>query len=442
MFQFTMPDLAVLQKRAARANVRPPIGSIVDISANRINTTLEGLAIGEFCTMQLPRSDEPLYGQVIGVQNGKAILSPFGSLEGLSVDTPVHATGRSFSFAGGDWMLGRVFDGIGKPIDGKPIPEDGLQYLSVNVAAPSPLERPLIDQPLVTGIKSIDGLNTLGKGQRIALFGSPGSGKSTLMGSLARNCESDVCVLALVGERGRELREFLDRWLPPEFLARCVVVTATSDRPAMERMMAGDVAISVANYFRETGRDVLLLFDSMTRYCRALREVGLAAGEQPVRRGYTASVYSELPKLVERCGRSAKGSISAIFTVLTEDDGVGDPIAEEVMSLTDGHVVLSQQLAQSGLYPAVDVLRSKSRLMSAIGSSSHVAAANRMRSLIAKYKEIELLIQVGEYKHGGDALADQAVAARETIQSFLGQDTEESVAFDETVQLLSDIVGE
>ena len=422
--------------RIGNASLRRSIGKLTEISATRLATSLSGISVGEVCLLRNPHSGAELKAQAVSVVEGQAILAPIGTVDGLGPDTEVIATGKPFQFAAGDFLLGRVLDGLGTPIDG-PMPEvSGALWRRAECETPNPLDRPLIDDIFETGVRVIDGMLTLGEGQRIGVFGDPGGGKSTLLGSLARNSRADVCILGLIGERGREVREFMDRQLPPDFRERCVVVVATADRPAMERMLAAHTAVSLAAYFRERGQKVLLLLDSLTRFARALREVGLAAGEQPVRRGFTPSVYAELPRLIERCGRTNAGPMTAIYTVLTENDGVGDPIGEEVMSLTDGHITLSGKLGQSGHYPAVDVLRSKSRLFSELSSPQHAAAASKARALLAKYQEIELLIQVGEYKAGGDALADEAVRKRDQLNAFLRQDRHSRSGFNETLEAL------
>ncbi|WP_406854810.1 FliI/YscN family ATPase [Alsobacter sp. KACC 23698] len=426
---------------AARRPLRRVIGRLTEIGPGGLVTTLSDLAMGEICRL-VEANGEEILGQVVAVRDGRAVLAPLGVIDGLSSRTEVLPLRDPFTFRCGTGMLGGVFDGLGRPLDGRPAALDGMASRGVQPRVTPPLERPLISQPIQTGIRVIDGLNTLGVGQRIGVFGPPGGGKSSLLGALARNASADVCVLALIGERGRELREFLDRQLPPEFRERCVVVASTSDRPAMERVIGAHVATSVAEHFREQGAHVLLLFDSVTRFARALREVGLAAGEQPVRRGFTPSVYAELPRLIERCGGDRNGAITAIYTVLLENEGFGDPIAEEVKSLTDGHILLDSKLGQSGHYPAVDVLGSVSRLMSEIASPEHRAAASRFRALMARYKEIELLVQVGEYASGSDPLADEALRRHGAMTEFLVQLGREATPFAATLGRLTEVVSD
>ena len=424
----------------ARRPLRRIVGRLTEIGPGGLVTTLSDLSLGEICRLVEPSGQEML-GQVVAVREGRAVLSPLGVIDGLSSRTLVKPQHDPFTFRCGTGMLGGVFDGLGRPLDGRPQSGDGLQSRGIAPQVTPPLERPLISEPIQTGLRVIDGLNTLGMGQRIGVFGPPGGGKSSLLGALARNASADVCVLALIGERGRELREFLDRQLPPEFRERCVVIASTSDRPAMERVIGAHVATSVAEHFRQQGAHVLLLLDSVTRFARALREVGLAAGEQPVRRGFTPSVYAELPRLIERCGGDRNGAITAIYTVLLENEGFGDPIAEEVKSLTDGHILLDSKLGQAGHYPAVDVLGSVSRLMNEIASPEQRADASRFRALMARYKDIELLVQVGEYASGTDPLADEALRRHDAMNEFLIQSSRDVTPLHATLDRLMQVVG-
>lgn len=301
---------------------------------------------------------------------------------------------------------------------------------------PTPMEREMIERPLATGVKVIDGMITLGEGQRVGIFAPAGVGKSTLMGMLARGTQCDITVIALIGERGREVREFIEIILGKSGMARSVVVCATSDRSSIERAKAAHVATAIAEYFRDRGLRVLLMMDSFTRFARALREIGLAAGESPARRGFPPSVFAEIPRLLERAGMGAKGSITALYTVLAEDESGSDPIAEEVRGILDGHIILSRKIAARNQYPAIDVLGSLSRVMSQIVPAAHQQANGRIRKLMAKYDEMEMLIQMGEYKQGVDAFADEAVAKTELIRDFLSQPTEDLWPFDRTIETL------
>ena len=442
-------------------------GHVRSVSATRLTTDLGSLPVGEVCRVSEPQG-RTIDAQVVAIEDGEAVLAPLESVEGLSPDAEVTPLGHAFSVPVGNALLGRVVDGLGRPIDGRELARDGMALVPVEGRAVSPMDRPVVDEVFTTGVSAIDGAATLGIGQRVCLLGAAGAGKTSLLAQLARHVGdragpphtrparvagaaegssgqarvqgADVCILALIGERGREIREFLDRQLPAGLRERCVVVVSTSERPAMERLMAGKVAATIAEHFRDQGRNVLMLFDSMTRYARAIREVALAAGEPAVRRGYTPSVYAELPRLVERSGRSPRGSITTLFSVLVENEGANDPIAEEVMSLTDGHLVLSSKLARAGHYPAIDILASRSRLMSEIVPEQHRAAADRMRGLLAKYDEIELLLQVGEYKPGHDADADEAVQKRAEILDLLRQPSGERTPFVRTVEAMRSII--
>lgn len=420
-------DALPLRLRRGHATMRQRpfynvVGRLTDVGPAGLRSTLGQVAVGEVCRLRDPRLNTETLAIVVALRDGQALLAPVGPTDGLSAQTEVIPTFGPLSFPCGPGLIGAVLDGLGNPLDGQGRADrTGMLERPLAPRVPNPVSRPVIDQMATTGIKAIDGLLSIGIGQRIALLGPPGAGKSSLIGALARNMKADLCVLALIGERGRELREFLDRELPPEFRDRCIIVASTSDRPAMERVIGAHIATAIAEYFRERGHHVALMFDSVTRFARALREVGLASGEQPVRRGFTPSVYSELPRLIERSGRDPAGSITAFYTVLLENEGLNDPIAEEVVSLTDGHLVLAAKLAQAGHYPALDVLRSTSRVMNGIVPKAHLETAQTIRRLMARYEEIELLVQVGEFQSGRDPEADFALARHKQIQSFLRQ---------------------
>lgn len=420
------PDLSrrvqAMRARLRRRTLHTIVGRLTDVGPAGLKTTLNQVAVGEVCRLRDTRAGIDTPSIVVALKDGQALLAPVGPTDGLSIHTDVVPTFEPLSFACGPELIGSILDGLGNPLDGtNRIDPERMLRRDIAPRVPNPISRPVIDQPVPTGLRAIDGLLTVGIGQRVAVLGPPGAGKSTLLGALTRNVSADVCVLALIGERGRELREFLDRELPPEFRSRCIVVASTSDRPAMERVIGAHIATAIAEFFRERGHHVALLFDSVTRFARALREVGLAAGEQPVRRGFTPSVYAELPRLIERSGRDSAGAITAFYTVLLENDGLNDPIAEEVVSLTDGHIMLSGKLGQGGHYPAIDVLRSTSRVMHGVVSEPHLQAAQEVRRMMARYEEIELLVQVGEFQTGRDAEADKALEKREDILRFLRQ---------------------
>jgi len=391
----------------------------------------------------------PIAAEVVGFSDGHALLVPLAPLQGLAIDAEVEVLASSSQVAFGDGLLGRVIDGFGRPLDGlplPPLPARGALYAE----APGPLTRAPVRAALPTGVRAVDALLTVGRGQRLGVFAMAGGGKSTLLGMLARGAANvdatdtgarRINVVALVGERGREVREFLEDALGPRGLERSVVVVATSDRPAMERVRAAHVATAIAEGFRASGDDVLLLMDSVTRFARALREIGLAIGEPAVRRGFPPSVFAELPRLFERAGNDDRGSLTAFYTVLVEDEEGNDPVGEEVRSILDGHLVLSRPLAQAHHFPAIDVLASASRVFPRVASREHQQAAGRLRALMARHAEIEFLLRVGEYREGSDALADEAIAKLPAIRALLCQPPDESSAFDDTLRRLREIAG-
>jgi len=341
----------------------------------------------------------------------------------------------------GPGLLGRVVNGLGEPLDTQTHgPLEVTDYYPVFRDAPDPLTRRIISKPTALGVRAIDGLLTCGEGQRLGIFAAAGGGKSTLLAMLIKGADVDVTVLALIGERGREVREFIEYDLGPEAAAKAVIVVATSDRSSAERAKAGFVATSIAEYFRDQGKRVLLLMDSVTRFARAQREIGLAAGEPPTRRGFPPSVFATLPRLMERAGQSDKGFITALYTILVEGDDMTEPVADETRSSLDGHIILSRKLAAANHYPAIDILASVSRVMGAIVDEEHKAAASRLRELLAKYDEVELLVKIGEYKKGSDALADEALSKIDGIRAFLRQRTDDLTSLEETVQALKQVV--
>jgi len=416
-------------------------GRIVEILGTTLKVTGIAARIGEACEVVEPGTGHVVPVEVVGIAGPATVLTPLGDVRGLSVDAEVIVRSGDDRVAFGDALLGRVLDARGVPIDDRGALPADLPRRALHAAAPNPMRRRLIDTVLPTGVRAIDTLLTVGRGQRMGVFAAAGGGKSTLLGSLARFARADVIVIALIGERGREVREFIEDALGPEGLARSVIVCATSDRAAMERVRAAYQATAIAEGFRAEGRDVLLLMDSVTRFARALREIGLAAGEPAVRRGFPPSVFAELPRLFERAGADETGTITAIYTVLLEDDDDGDPVGEEVRSILDGHILLSRKLGAAGHYPAIDVLGSLSRLFPRLATRDHRAAATRLRALMAKFVEIEFLVQVGEYKPGSDPLADQAIAARAEIDDLLRQPPTTSEPFDAALLRLRTIGG-
>jgi ATP synthase in type III secretion protein N len=417
-------------------------GRVVQAVGTIIKASVPGTKVGEICVLRNPWDDWQLEAEVVGITGRHALLTPLGEVGGISTSTEVIPTGRSLLVSVGPGLLGRVLNGLGHPLDAAvkgPIAAEA--YYPAEASPPPPMTRTIISKPIALGVRVLDGLLTCGEGQRMGIFAAAGGGKSTLLAALVRNTEADVVVLALIGERGREVREFIENDLGPEGMSRAVVVVSTSDRPAMERLKAGYVATAVAEYYRDQGKRVLLMMDSVTRFARALREIGLAAGEPPARRGFPPSVFATLPRLMERAGQSDRGSITALYTVLVEGDDMTEPVADEVRSILDGHIILSRKLAAANHYPAIDVLASVSRVMGAVTDREHRAAASRFRELLAKYQEVEMLIRLGEYQPGGDATADEAVAKIEQLRAFLRQGTHERSSFDEARRRLAELTG-
>ena len=396
--------------------------------------------IGELCELRM-RPNLTLRAELLGFRGNTAILSPFGEIAGLSSEAEVVATRQRFTVPTGAALLGRVLNGFGEPIDGRG-PVVGAKLAQVDADPPAALARRPIERICQTGVRAIDGLLTVGEGQRVGIVAPVGVGKTTLMGMLARGTQADVNVVALIGERGREVGEFLSRTLGPEGLEHSVVVVTTADRPAVERAKCAQVATAIAEGFRRDGLHVLLLVDSITRHARALREIGLASGEAPTRRGFPPSVFAALPKLLERAGNDDRGSITAFYTLLLEGDEESDPIAEEMRSLLDGHVQLSRTAAEAHQFPAIDVLASLSRVMATITPPEQQQACARVREWLAKHREIELLLQMGEYRQGADVAADEAIAQMPALRQFLQQRPDELSALESTSEALLRFMGE
>ncbi len=441
-----VPSLMALARLARPRLLR---GKVRCIRGTMVYASLPVACIGELCQLYDPVTHRAIFAQVIGFSNEEAILTPIGELDGMSTRCEVIPSGQPLSIKMGAHLLGRVISPLGATLNvarsESPSPfsktELPIQLYPVHADPPGAFTRQLIKAPLQLGIRAIDGLLTIARGQRVGLFGGPGVGKTSLLASIIRGTNAQVIVLGLIGERGREVRELLDVQLDAVARSRTVAVVATSDRPAMERVTAAHVATSVAEYFRDQGMDVLLLMDSVTRFARAQREVGLAAGEPPTRRGFPPSFFAALPRLLERAGPGANGTITALYTVLTEGDASLDPVAEEVTSILDGHIVLSPELAQRNHFPAIDVLRSRSRLADSVNSPAQIHAGALIRKSLALYAEVELLLRVGEYESGSDSDIDAAIARQPAIQAFLQQSSKEHVALSETLRRMHGVIS-
>lgn len=413
-------------------------GFVVRVSGQTVESTGPALGLGELCGIHL-RHGRRVLAEVVGFQHDHLILLPLEHIEGISPGDTV--TGRSTPrhITLSESVLGRVLDGLGNPMDDKG-PLTGTENKELDASSPPPLSREKITRPLVLGIRSMDGVLTCGRGQRIGIFAGSGVGKSVLLGDIANSSDADVNVVALIGERGREVREFIESDLGPEGLARSVVVVAASDSPPIQRVKAAFVAVTVAEYFRDKGRNVLFMMDSLTRFAQAQREIGLAAGEPPAAKGYCPSVFALMPRLIERLGCSDIGSITGILTVLVENDDLTDPVADSARSLLDGHVVLSRKLAERGHYPAVDILQSISRLMPVVTTPEHKLAAQKLKEIYAIYADAEDLINIGAFSPGSNRRIDGAVALIDRIRNFLVQPVRERTEFAETVRQLTAIV--
>jgi flagellum-specific ATP synthase/type III secretion protein N (ATPase) len=429
-------DFTTYRQRLASASLWRRGGKVTRVTGLTIEARGLKAAVGELCYIY-NNGAAPVVAEVVGFREEVTLLMPLGELEGIGPGCRVMAAGHGHLIPAGRELMGRVLDGLGRPMDGRPLAGDALQ--PVNNSPPHPLARRRIKEVLATGIKAIDGLLTCGCGQRVGIFAGSGVGKSTLLGMIARHSTADINVIALIGERGREVRDFIEGDLGPEGLSRSVVVVATSDQPALVRIKGAFTATAIAEYFRDQGQNVLLMMDSLTRFAIAQREVGLAIGEPPATRGYTPSVFASLPRLVERAGNGAKGSITGLYTVLVEGDDMNEPVADAVRGLLDGHIVLSRKLAARNHYPAIDVLQSISRLMPEITSREQQDKAGYLRELLAAYQEAEDLIEIGAYQHGSNPKVDAALQYYDAIQSFLRQDVDEYYDFNATLAGLSSI---
>ncbi|MBO4337771.1 MAG: flagellar protein export ATPase FliI [Lachnospiraceae bacterium] len=417
------------------------LGKVINMVGLTIESAGPDARLGDLCRIyKSGRSGPYIHAEVVGFKGGRTVLMPFEVTDGIGGGCVVQNEGFPLTVKVGDELLGKTLDGLGR-LDGEPDFMQGAVEYPVDAPPPDPMKREIIDEILPLGVKAVDGLITVGKGQRIGIFAGSGVGKSTLMGMFARNTAADINVIALIGERGREVREFVERDLGPEGMKRSVVVVATSDKPALERNKAAKTATAIAEYFRDKGKDVLLMMDSLTRFSMAQREIGLASGEPPVTRGYPPSVYSEMPKLLERAGRDDKGSITGLYTVLVDGDDFNEPITDTARSILDGHIMLDRKIAHANHYPAIDVLQSISRCMSQIADREHKQAAGKLRNVMATYREAEDLINIGAYKRGSNPNIDFAIEKIDAVNEFLCQETHEKFAFDEELKLLGGIFG-
>lgn len=411
------------------------IGKVIEIKGLIIEADGPQSSIGDLCHIYKKANDKPVWAEVVGFREGRILLMPLGTMEGIQPGAIVLNTGEPMKLKVGNNLLGRVLDGLGNPIDN--LGEINAEsYVSTYAKPINPLKRARIDTPLSLGIKSIDGFITVGRGQRLGIFAGSGVGKSTTLSMMAKNTNADINVIALIGERGREVREFIEKNMGPEGMKRTVVVAATSEQPDLVKIKAAFVATSIAEYFRDKGKDVLFMLDSVTRIAMAQRVVGLSAGEPPAMKGYTPSVFAIMPQLMERAGCNDKGSITALYTVLVEGDDFNEPISDTARSILDGHIMLSRDLAHRNHYPAVDVLQSISRVMGDVVTKEHKSAAAKVKNWLAVYKKNEDLINIGAYVKGSNPLCDEAIQKMDAINDFLCQSTEDNIIYDETIESL------
>ncbi len=417
------------------------LGKVTKVVGLTIESIGPEAKLNDLCIIKSNSGAGTVKAEVVGFRDDRVLLMPYDNVEGVGLGSWVENTGAPLQVSVSEELLGKTLDGVGDPMNALQLSEDSRKY-SVEASPPDPLSRKLIDEVLPLGVKAVDGLITVGKGQRIGIFAGSGVGKSTLMGMFARNTKADINIIALIGERGREVREFIERDLGEEGMRRSVVVVATSDRPALIRNKAAKTATAIAEYFRDQGKDVLLMMDSLTRFSMAQREIGLASGEPPVSRGYPPSVYAEMPKLLERAGNSTRGSITGLYTVLVDADDFNEPITDTARGILDGHIVLSRAMAQKNHYPAIDILASISRVMSSITESDHKQVAGQLKNVLATYREAEDLINIGAYKEGSNRSIDFAIEKIDLVNEFLRQSTEEKFTFEESVSIIKDIFSE
>ncbi len=434
-----LEDLGEALARLDQVNPLRVVGRVTEVTGLVVRATVPGIRVGEL--VWIDGGGVRVQAEVVGFRGDEVVLMPLGEATGIGPDAMVSPTGRPLSVRVGPGLLGRVLGGLGELIDGAgPLAGAAIDW-PVDRPAPDPLRRKRIDRHLALGVRAIDAFLTVGEGQRLGLFAGSGVGKSTLMGQIARNTEAEVNVICLVGERGREVADFLEESLGPGGRARSVVVCATSDAPSLVRLKSTFVATAIAEYFRDQGRRVLFMMDSVTRFARAQREVGLAAGEPPARQGYPPSVFALLPRLLERTGNNDRGSITALYTVLVAGGDMEEPIADEVRGILDGHIILSRALAERNHWPAIDVLPSLSRVMSAVADPAHRAAAGRLREIMATYERQRDLILLGAYQRGSDPRTDDAIARIDAISGFLRQSTTEATSFEETERRLANLLA-
>ena len=429
-----------LPELVSRSETISHIGKIENIIGMSIEASGGKASIGDISLIYSENKKKQIPAEIVGFKNDRLLLMPYDNMNGISVGSFVRNTKQRLRIPVGDFLQGRIIDSMGSPIDGK-ANFHADRFYSVENSYINPLARPPIIDRLDFGVKAIDGLLTIGKGQRIGIFSGSGVGKSTLLGMIAKNVKADINVIALVGERGREVREFIEKDLGDEGLKRSILVVATSDQPAMLRMKCPMVATTIAEYFRDQGKDVLLMMDSLTRFAMAQREIGLAVGEPPVARGYTPSIYAELPKLLERSGNFASGSITGVYTVLVEGDDTNEPIADTVRGLLDGHIVLSRKLANSNHFPAIDINASISRLMNIVVTSEQMSLASRIRDVLSVYDRNSDLISIGAYKSGTNAKVDYALSKIDKINEFLKQGIDESFSHDEIIDIMEKVLS-
>ena len=427
-------------QKLKQKNYFKKLGRVVNVVGLTIESAGPDATLGDICCIYTEEDkSSSIMAEVVGFKDNKTLLMPFEVTNGIGLGCLVENQGKTLKVQVGPFLLGQVLDGLGRTLDGKTF-TSGASY-DVEAAPPDPMKREIISEVLPLGVKAVDGLITVGKGQRIGIFAGSGVGKSTLMGMFARNTKADINVIALIGERGREVREFIENDLGEEGMRRSVVVVATSDKPALERNKAAKTATAIAEYFRDKGKDVLLMMDSLTRFSMAQREIGLASGEPPVTRGYPPSVYAEMPKLLERAGTNEKGSITGLYTVLVDGDDFNEPITDTARSILDGHIMLNRKLAHKNHYPAIDVLQSISRCMSMITDKEQKRLASRIKGIMATYNDAEDLINIGAYKKGSNPAIDEAIAYINKVNGFLCQMTDEKYTYEETLDLMKELFG-